>query len=73
MIQLLDLMILMVGCYIITRMTIFLLRDDPQQSKFGTVFNKIMAAGTIIVTIICIFLALTSFVGTLDLDQLTQY
>lgn len=70
MIQLIDLMILMVGCYIITRMMIFLLRDDPKQSTLAIVINKILAAGTIIITIICIILAMTSFVSTLDLEEL---
>jgi len=35
MFQLLDAMMVMVGFYIITRMVIFLLRDDIQMEKSG--------------------------------------
>jgi len=70
MIQLLDLMILMVGMYIITRMSIYILRDDKDAYKVGILINKLLAATTIIVTIICVLLAILSFVDTLDISTL---
>ncbi|MCK4788368.1 MAG: hypothetical protein KAV87_31800 [Desulfobacteraceae bacterium] len=69
MIQLLDAMMVMIGCYIITRMWVLLLRDDIQMGKSGKVFAKVLAAGTIGVALLCILFALLSFVGTLDLEQ----
>ena len=70
MIQLIDLMILMVGMYIVTRMMIHILRDDPHSYKLGVFVNKVLAAGTIVVAIIVMFLAITSFVDTLDINIL---
>jgi hypothetical protein len=49
-----PLIALMIGAYIVTQMMIFLLRNDPQQSKTGMVFNKILAALTIFITVICV-------------------
>lgn len=70
MIQLLDAMMVMIGCYIITRMFTFLLRDDIQMGKSGKALVQILAATTIGVAFICIILAILSFLGTLDLEQL---
>ena len=68
----LPLLSLMVGAYIITRMTIYLLDQDPNQpSNFGLVVNKLFASATIIVTVICLILILVSSVG-LDIEQLTK-
>ena len=72
MIQLLDLMILMVGMYIITKMMIYLLRDEQNSSRFGTVINKLLAAATVIVAVIVMFLAISSFVNTLDISTLER-
>ena len=64
-----PLMSLMIGCYIVTRMMIFLLRDDPQQSKAGIIINKVLAAGTVLVTITCvIFIFLSGISPLLDED-----
>lgn len=64
-----PLMSLMIGCYIVTRMMIFLLRDDSQQSKAGIIINKVLAAGTVLVTITCvIFIFLSGISPFLDED-----
>lgn len=68
MIQLLDAMMIMIGCYIITRMMVFLLRDDIQMGKPGKVIASVLAAGTIGIALLCILFSLLSFVGTLDLE-----
>ena len=68
MIQLINLMILFVGCYIITKMLYFMFRDDLKTGGFGVLVIKFMAAVTIITTVVCIALALLSFVGTLNFD-----
>jgi len=63
---------LMVGSYIITKMIIYLLDSDPNQpSRFGLVLNKLFAAGTIIVTIVCLVLIWVSSVG-LDINELIK-
>jgi len=62
-------MALMIGAYIITRMMIFLLGDDPNQSKFSLVVNKLFAAGTIVVAIVCILLI---FASGIDLNQFLE-
>ena len=72
MIQLLDLMILMVGMYIITKMMIYILRDDPQTYKLGILINKLLAAVTVIVAVVCMALAMFSFVDSLDINTLEQ-
>ena len=69
MIQLLDAMMVMIGCYVITRMFTLLLRDDIQVGKSGKVFIQVLAVGTIVVAMLCIFFAFLSFVGTLELNQ----
>ena len=73
MIQLVDLMILMVGMYIITRMSIYILREDKDAYKLGVLINKILAAATLIVTIVCMFLAILSFVDTLNIPALEAW
>ena len=69
MIQLLDAMMVMLGCYIITRMFSLFLRDDIQMGRLGKAFVQILAISTIGVAFICIVLAILSFVGTLNLEQ----
>jgi len=65
-----PLLSLMVGAYIITRMTIYILDSDPNQSsKFGLVVNKLFAMGTIAIAVICIF---SIFVSSIDIDQLIK-
>ena len=68
MIQLIDLMILFVGCYIITKMLFYLFREDFKMVTLGMLLVKLMAGITIMVTIVCIILALLSFAGTLGPD-----
>jgi len=64
-----PLMALMIGAYIITRMMIFLLGEQPNQSKFSLVVNKLFAAGTIVVSVACILLI---FASGVDLNQLLE-
>ena len=60
-------MALMIGAYIVTRMTVYLLDNDPNQpSRFGLVINKLFAAGTIAIAVICILLI---FASGIDLNQ----
>ena len=68
----LPLMSLMIGAYIITRMMIFLLRDDPQHYKFGIVINKVLAVGTIIITGICIILMFLPSAGSLNMENILK-
>ena len=51
-------------------MLIYMLRDDIKMATFGIVLTKLMAGVTMVVTIICVFLALASFVDTLDMSLL---
>lgn len=73
MIQLLDAMMVMIGCYIITRMMIFILRDDIKMGSVGLALNKVLAIGTIGITLICILFAILSFIGTFDLEADLPY
>jgi len=73
MIQLLDAMMVMLGCYIITRMFTFLLRDDIQMGKSGKAFTQFLAIGTIGVAMLCILFAILSFIGTFKLDADLPY
>lgn len=59
-----PLLSLMIGVYIITRMMIFLLRDNPQLSNVAAFFTKILAAITIFITIICIILIYISSISS---------
>lgn len=72
MIKILDLIIIMAGMYIITKMMIYILRDDPQAYKMGIVINKLLAAATVIVAVGCIILAKLSFIDMLDVPSLEQ-
>lgn len=69
-------MSLMIGYYIVTRMMIFLLRSDLQQSNVGMVINKVLAVGTIFVTITCVILifstSLSPFLETGDLFESSE-
>jgi len=47
---------LMIGCYIVTRMTSFLMREGERSES---IFVKISAAGTLLVTFVCILDLLT--------------
>ncbi|NQT81048.1 MAG: hypothetical protein HQ555_11745 [Candidatus Aminicenantes bacterium] len=67
-----PLMSLMIGAYIVTRMMIFLLRDDPQQYKFGIVINKVLAVGTIIIAVICIILIYLPSVESLNMENILK-
>jgi hypothetical protein len=62
MIQLIDLMILFVGLYIVTRMVIYVFQEDVKMHKLGIFITKMMAIITIVVTIACVALAMLSFV-----------
>ena len=63
MIQLLDGMMIMIGFYIITRMMIFLLRDDIQMGKSGLALAQVLAATTIGIALVCIIAAVLSLFG----------
>jgi hypothetical protein len=65
-------MIIMAGMYIITKMMIYILRNDPDCYKLGIVINKLLAATTVIVAIGCILLATLSFIDMLDVPTLEQ-
>lgn len=67
-----PLMSLMIGAYIVTRMMIFLLRDDPQHYKFGIVINKVLAVSTIIITGICIILMFLPNVESLNMESILK-
>jgi hypothetical protein len=58
-----QLIALMVGAYIVTRMMIFLLREDPQLSKAGMAFSKILAVITVSITIICVLMIYISSIS----------
>jgi len=73
MIQLIDLMILFVGCYVITRMSVYVFQDDIKMGGLGIFITKSMAIVTIVITAICTVLAILSFIGTLDLGTLERY
>jgi len=73
MIQLLDAMMVMIGCYIITRMIIFLSRDDIQMNKSGKAVAQLLAAGTIGVAFMCIILAILSFFEIFDINSDLPY
>ena len=68
MVQLVDLMILFVGFYVTTKMLVYLFRDDIKMSGIGIFITKLMAISTILITIVCIALAILSFIGTLNFD-----
>ena len=73
MIQLLNLMILMVGMYIITKMTIYLFKEKTgEYNNFTTIINKILSVFTIAMAIICMILAILSFIDTLDISSLER-
>lgn len=73
MIQLIDLMILMVGMYIISRMSIYLFKKNTGEiNAFTTIINKSLSVFTIAVTIICMILAILSFVDTLDIPMIER-
>ena len=73
MIQLLDFMILMVGMYIITKMTIYLFKEKTgEYNNFTTIINKILSVFTIAMAIVCMILAILSFIDTLDISSLER-
>ncbi len=67
-----PLMSLMIGAYIVTRMMIFLLRDDPQQYKSGIIINKLLAAATIFITVICVILIFLPSISPLDMESILK-
>jgi len=60
---------LMIGAYIFTRMWELLLKDKPVES--GAVLLKIMAAATVIITAVCIFLIMGGIAG-LNIESLIK-
>ncbi len=70
MIQLLDIGILFVGMYVVTRMLIYVFQDDLKMGRLGILITKLTAITTILVTIVCVALALLSFINTLNLKEL---
>ena len=51
-----PLMSLMIGAYICARMLIHILRDDPRESSAAAVITRLVAIGTIILTIYCVIM-----------------
>ena len=73
MIQLLDAMMVMIGFYIITRMMIFLSRDDIQMNKSGKAVAQLLATATIGIAFMCIILAILSFFEIFDINSDLPY
>jgi len=64
MIQLIELIAIFVGMYVITRMLIYFATEDLKMNKFFELITKALALLTIVITIICVFLAVFSFIGS---------
>lgn len=67
-----PLMSLMIGSYIVTRMIIFMLSKNHNQYKPGIVINKLLAALTIIITVICVILIFRSSINPLDMESILK-
>ena len=67
-----PLMSLMIGSYIVTRMMIFMLSKNHNQYKPGIVINKLLAALTVIITVICVILIFRSSINPLDLESILK-
>jgi len=62
----------MIGSYIVTRMMIFMLSKNHNQYKPGIVINKLLAALTVIITVICVILIFRSSINPLDLESILK-
>ena len=67
-----PLMSLMIGSYIVTRMMIFMLSKNHNQYKPGIVINKLLAALTVIITVICVILIFRSSINPLDMESILK-
>lgn len=65
-----PLMSLMIGSYIVTRMMIFMLSKNHNQYKPGIVINKLLAALTVSITVICVILIFRSSIDPLDMESI---
>lgn len=67
-----PLMSLMIGSYIVTRMMIFMLSKNHNQYKPGIVINKLLAALTVIITVICVILIFRSSIDPFDMESILK-
>jgi len=67
-----PLMSLMIGSYIVTRMMIFMLSKNHNQYKPGIVINKLLAALTVIITVICVILIFRSSINPFDMESILK-
>ncbi len=67
-----PLMSLMIGSYIVTRMMIFMLSKNHNQYTPGIVINKLLAALTVIITVICVILIFRSSINPLDMEGILK-
>jgi hypothetical protein len=65
-------MSLMIGSYIVTRMMIFMLSKNHNQYKPGIVINKLLAALTVIITVICVILIFRSSINPFDMESILK-
>ncbi len=67
-----PLMSLMIGSYIVARMMIFMLSKNHNQYKTGIVINKLLAASSVIITVICVILIFRSSINPLYLESILK-
>ncbi len=67
-----PLMSLMIGSYIVTRMMIFMLSKNHNQYTPGIVINKLLAALTVIITVICVILIFRSSINPFDMESILK-
>ncbi len=67
-----PLMSLMIGSYIVTRMMIFMLSKNHNQYIPGIVINKLLAALTVIITVICVILIFRSSINPFDMESILK-
>ncbi len=67
-----PLMSLMIGSYIVTRMMIFMLSKNHNQYSIGIVINKLLAALTVSITVICVILIFRSSINPLDMESILK-
>jgi hypothetical protein len=65
-------MSLMIGSYIVTRMMIFMLSKNHNQYQPGIVINKLLAALTVIITVICVILIFRSSINPFDMESILK-
>jgi len=63
---------LMIGSYIVTKMMIFMLSKNHNQYKPGIVINKLLAALTVIITVICVILIFRSSINPFDMESILK-